>query len=109
MKGNLYSNEYEVSAQGEYHYGMNGIGSRAFIADSARANHRQMVGNKSIHSTLRTEIKNDTGPRMDVTKNYSRLPKSHYDPQPNDYGHPVYDTLFKKSAKSGMAKGGIRK
>jgi hypothetical protein len=107
MKGSIYESEYMVSNEGEHHYRMNGIGSKAFIANVARSHHHEMIGNKSIHSTLRTEIRNELGPQVDVTKNYSRLPKSHYDPQPNDYGHPVYDTLYKKAAKAGTAKGGI--
>ncbi len=108
MKGSIYESEYIVSHEGEHAYNMN-HGSTAFIANVARSHHHEMIGNKSINSTMRTEIRNELGPQVDVTKNYSRLPKSHYDPQPNDYGQPVYKELFKKNAKSGTAKGGIGK
>ena len=55
-----------------------------------------------------TEVNNSIGPKIDVTKNYSRLPKSMNYPQPNDSGQPVYPALFKKSSKTGTFKGGLK-
>ena len=55
-----------------------------------------------------TERRNNIGPKIDVTKNFSRLPKTHQDPQPNDFGEIRGNTEYMKSAKAGIAKGGIR-
>jgi len=59
---------------------------------------------KGIH----TEIRNEIGPKIDVTKNYSRLPKSMNQPQPNDAGQPVVTAFYNKAARPGISKGGIK-
>jgi len=97
--------QYNVSNMGEHAHNMNG-GSHAFIADSAKINHRQIVGGKVINETAMTERRNEALPEPDVTKNFSRLPKTHWVPQPNNYGEPVVDTLYKKAGAKGMHKGG---
>ena len=99
--------QYNVSVMGEHAQNMNG-GSQAFIADSAKINHRQIVGHHVISETARTERHNEALPQPDVTKNFSRLPKIHWVPQPNNYGEPVVNTLYKKSGAKGQQKGGIK-
>ena len=99
--------QYNVSVMGEHHQNING-GSYAFIADSAKINHRQIVGSKVVNETAMTERHNEALPQPDVTKNFSRLPKIHWVPQPNNYGEPVVNTLYKKSGAKGQQKGGIK-
>ncbi|HHT9129526.1 MAG TPA: hypothetical protein ACFYEC_01510 [Candidatus Brocadiaceae bacterium] len=70
--------------------------SNKFIGESRKMNHRQIVMPKVIKSTALTERRNEVGPKIDVGKNFSRLPKSHNDPIPNDYGQPVVPRVFKK-------------
>ena len=99
--------QYNVSVMGEHEQNMNG-GSQAFIADSSKINHRQIVGSKVVNETAMTERHNEALPQPDVTKNFSRLPKIHWVPQPNNYGEPVVNTLYKKSGAKGQQKGGIK-
>jgi len=100
--------QYSTYHGGEHAYSMN-RGPKVFLANAARANHHTMVGNKAISSVARTEIRDDIGPKMDVTKNFSRMPKTYNDPQPNDFGEPARETLYTKSSKAGMAKGGMKR
>jgi hypothetical protein len=97
--------EYKVSMMGEHAHNMNG-GSYAFIADSAKINHKQVVKSKVVNETARTERTNEALPKLDITKNFSRLPKTHWVPQPNNFGNPVVDTLYKKAGAKGQHKGG---
>lgn len=99
--------QYNISQKSEVHLNMNG-GSHAFIADSAKLNHRQIVGHKIVSSTARTERRSEASPQPDVTKNYSRLPKIHWVPQPNNLGNPVGEALYRKAGKTGMHKGGTK-
>lgn len=97
--------QYNASYMCEHAHNMND-GSHAFIADAAKINHRQVVGHKVVNETARTEIRNEATPEPDVTKNFSRLPKIHQVPQPNNFGEPVVNTLYKKAGPKGMHKGG---
>jgi hypothetical protein len=99
--------QYKVSVMGEHAQNMNG-GSHAFIADAAKINHRQVVGHKVIQETSKMEVREHHSAPPDVTKNFSRLPKIHWVPQPNNYGEPVVNTLYKKSGAKGLQKGGIQ-
>ena len=99
--------QYNHSVQGEMHVNMN-AGSQAFIGDSARINHKQVVGNKVVNDTAKTERHNEEGPKPDVTKNFSRLPKTHWVPQPNNYGEPVAHRVMRKAGAGGIQKGGIK-
>ncbi len=90
---------------GEHALNMNG-GSHAFIADVAKLNHRMVVKSKDM--SARTERHSEALPRLDITKNFSRLPKIHWVPQPNNAGEPVVNTLYKKAGAKGQRKGGIR-
>jgi hypothetical protein len=85
---------------------MNG-GTMAPLGNESRNMQRSHVESKVIDQTGRTERREEQTARVDVTKNYSRLPKSMNQPQPNDAGQPVYGKLFEKAAKAGTAKGGI--
>lgn len=97
--------QYKISMMGEHAHNMNG-GSHAFIADSAKINHKQVVKSKVVNETARTERHNEALPQPDVTKNFSRLPKTHWVPQPNNYGEPVSHALSKKAGAKGQHKGG---
>ncbi len=99
--------QYNVSHMGEHIHNMNG-GSYAFIADSAKINHRQIVGHKVVKETARTERHNEAPARPDVTKNFSRLPKIHWVPQPNNAGEIPVHALKSKSGAKGQHKGGIK-
>ena len=66
------------------------------------------MSRKVIDGTSRTEVRNEVGAKVDVTKNYSRLPKSNSVSQPNDAGEPVVTAYYNKMAKPGIAKGGIK-
>jgi len=99
--------QYNHSVDQEMHVNMN-AGSQAFIGNAARMNHKQVVGNKAVHNTARTEVQNHEGPKPDVTKNFSRLPKAHWVPQPNNYGEPVAHRVLKKAGAGGVQKGGIK-
>lgn len=83
-------------------------GSKRMIGESHKMHHHMVVESKVAHHTSLSERKNTEGPHPDVSMNYSRLPKVNMNPLPNDSGNPVYKTLYKKSAKMGMAKGGIK-
>jgi hypothetical protein len=100
--------QYNVSVMGEHIHNMN-AGSHAFIADAARINHRQIVGGKVINETSMTERRSEAYDPPDVTKNFSRLPKIHWVPQPNNYGEPVHNELFRKAGTAAMAKGGNKR
>lgn len=99
--------QYKISMMGEHAHNMNG-GSYAFIADSAKINHRQIVGHKVVRETARTERHNEALPQPDVTKNYSRMPKIHWVPQPNNFGEIRGESLSRKAGKSGIHKGGAK-
>lgn len=99
--------QYSISHKSEVHVNMN-AGSHAFIADSAKLNHRQIVGHKVVSSTARTERRSEASAQPDVTKNYSRLPKIHWVPQPNNFGNPAVETLHRKAGKAGIHKGGAK-
>jgi hypothetical protein len=91
----------------EYHYNMNG-GTSEMIGMAHKMGHKQMVLGKAIDSVALTERRESQTPRVDVTKNFSRLPKTFNDPQPNDAGEPVTRQHFKKNAPAGTNKGGLK-
>lgn len=99
--------QYNVSHMGEHAHNING-GSYAFIGDSAKVNHRQIVGQKVVNETAKTERRNEAAPQPDVTKNYSRMPKIHWVPQPNNFGEIRAESLSHKAGKSGVHKGGTK-
>lgn len=98
--------QYECHYPGEMHVNMNS-GSHAFIGDSARMRHETVVKAKVIDSTARTERHNNAPERPDVTKNFSRLPKSHWVPQPNNMGEIRAKPVLNKASSKGIFKGGL--
>jgi len=97
---------FELHYPGEFHVNMNG-GSHAFIAQAARLNHSMVVKQRRMSS--RTEIRDMAMSPPNVNKNFSILPKSYYNPMPNNYGEAVHNELYKKSGRSGVQKGGIKR
>ena len=90
----------------EMHTNMN-AGSHAFIADAVKMNHRTVVKHKNI--SARTEIRDMASAPPNVNKNFSILPKSYYDPTPNNYGEAVHHELYKKAGRPGIQKGGNKR
>jgi hypothetical protein len=99
--------QYKISHQGEVHINMNG-GSHAFIAESAKINHRQITGPRGSKESDRTERRSEASPQPDVTKNFSRMPKIHWVPQPNNFGEIRGESFKRKAGKGGVHKGGAK-
>jgi len=90
----------------EMHINMN-AGSHAFIADAARMRHSMAVKHKNI--SAKTEIRDMASAPPNVNKNFSILPKSYYNPTPNNFGEPAHNELYKKAGRSGVQKGGSKR
>ncbi len=97
----------ELPYHSEMHVKMT-VGAKGMIGDARKMSHRMVVESKTIDHTSLTERRDEIGDKIDVTKNFSRLPKVHQDPQPNDFGEPVHRELYKKDGKAGIVKGGIK-
>lgn len=98
--------QYSVSYLTEFHANMN-AGGHAMIADAARLNHATVVKHKDL--SARTERREEHPNPPNVNNAFTILPKSYYNPMPNNFGEPVHHELFKKAGRAAEVKGGNRR
>lgn len=97
--------QFKVSYVCEHRMNMNS-GSHVMIAEAHKLNHHMVVKHKDLSG--RTEIRDEVGQKVNVAKNFSQLPKTHWLPQPNNFGEPVHHNVLRKAGPRGIHKGGNR-
>ncbi len=102
---NPMQDQYECRYKGEHQSNMNS-GGHAMIGDANRISHVQVVKSKNL--SAHTERREEHPNPPNVNKAFTILPKSYYDPMPNNFGEPVHHELYKKQGKSGVRKGGVK-